>query len=176
MQSRSWADRLELVGDDDRLVGFAGVLPLRLLAERTGLRAGLSVVMARWGFGPVYGRGQVLVDLAVTQILGGEAISEVPGLRHLASVVGAVASIPTVWRALSEVGELQLIRLNTAVTGFRRHWWGLLAQRPEGFPWLRVAGREPAGVIVVDLDASIVFAGSGKENAQPTYRAVSGSA
>ena len=31
---------MELVGDDDRLVGFAGVLPLGLLAERTGLRAG----------------------------------------------------------------------------------------------------------------------------------------
>ena len=36
MQSTSWADRLELVGDDDHLVGFAGALPLRLLAERTG--------------------------------------------------------------------------------------------------------------------------------------------
>ena len=39
MQDSSWADRLELVGDDDRLVGSAGALPLRLLAERTGLRA-----------------------------------------------------------------------------------------------------------------------------------------
>jgi hypothetical protein len=39
VQSTSWADRLELVGDGDHLVGFAGALPLRLLAERTGLRA-----------------------------------------------------------------------------------------------------------------------------------------
>ncbi len=38
---------MELVGDDDRLVGFAGALPLRLLAERSGLRAGLSAAMAR---------------------------------------------------------------------------------------------------------------------------------
>ena len=69
MQGTSWADRLELVGDDDRLVGFAGALPLRLLAERSGLRAGLSAAMARRGFDPVYDRGQVLIDMAVTQIL-----------------------------------------------------------------------------------------------------------
>jgi hypothetical protein len=169
VQGSSWADGLELVGDDDRLVGFAGVLPLRLLAERTGLRAGLSAAMARPGFDPVYDRGQVLIDIALMLVLGGAAISDFPGLRHLAPVIGSVPSTPTVWRALSEVGELQLTRLNAAVTAFRRHWWGLLAERPEGFPWLKVAGRELSGVTVVDLDASIVFAASEKENAQPTY-------
>ena len=141
MQGSSWADRLELVGDDDRLVGFAGALPLRLLAERTGLRAGLSAAMARRGFDPVYDRGQVLIDLAVAQILGGEAISDFQGLRHLGPVIGPVPSTPTVWRALSEVGDVQVTRLNAAVAAFRGHWWGLLAARPEGFPWLRVADR-----------------------------------
>jgi hypothetical protein len=140
VQGSSWADGLGLVGDDDRLVGFAGALPLRLLAERTGLRAGLSAAMHRQGFDPVYDRGQVLVDLAGTQVLGGEAISDFQGLRHLAPVIGPVASTPTVWRVLSEVGELQLTRLNAAVTSFRRHWWALLAARPQGFPWLSVAG------------------------------------
>jgi len=139
VQGSSWAAGLELVGDDDRLVGFAGALPLRLLAERTGLRAGLSAAMARRGFDPVYDRGEVLLDLAVAQILGGEAISDFQGLRHLGPVTGPVASTPTVWRALSEVGELQLARVNTAATSFRRHWWG-----PAGLPPARVplaAGR-----------------------------------
>ena len=139
---------------------------MRLLAERTGLRAGLSAAMRRRGFDPVYDRGQVFLDLALMLILGGEAISDFQGPRHLAPVIGPVASTPTVWRALSEAGELQLARVNTAVTGFRRQWWEVLARRPEGFPWLRVAGRELAGITVVDLDASIVFAASGKENAQ----------
>ena len=170
MQDSSWAERLELVGDDDRLVGSAGALPLRLLAERTGLRAGLSAAMTRRGFTPVYDRGQLLVDLAVTQLLGGEAISDFQGLRHLAPVIGPVPSNPTVWRALNEVGQLQLSRINTAVTVFRRHWWRLLAARPEGFPWLKVAGRELTGITVVDLDASIVFACSDKQNAAPTYK------
>jgi len=60
--------------------------------------------------------------------------------------------------------------VNAAVTEFRRHWWGLLTQHPEGFPWLKVAGRELSGVTVVDLDASSLFASSEKENAQPTYK------
>ncbi|MGH3611694.1 MAG: hypothetical protein ACRDRK_03560 [Pseudonocardia sp.] len=85
-------------------------------------------------------------------------------------MIGAVPSNPTVWRALSEVGSRQLNRINTAVTSFRRHWWALLATRPQGSPWLRVAGRELVGITVVDLDASIVFAGSDKENAAPTYK------
>jgi hypothetical protein len=75
-----------------------------------------------------------------------------------------------VWRALAEVGQRQLARINTTVTVFRRHWWGLLADRPDGFPWLRVAGRELTGITVVDLDASIVHACSDKENAAPTYK------
>ena len=91
-------------------------------------------------------------------IAGGEAISDFQALAHLAPLIGPVPSTPTVWRALSEAGELQLSRLNAAVTEFRRHWWALLAARPEGFPWLKVAGRELTGVTVVDLDATIVFA------------------
>jgi hypothetical protein len=46
------------------------------------------------------------------------------------------------------------------VAGFRRHWWDLLASRPEGFPWLKVAGKGLTGITVIDLDASIVLAGS----------------
>jgi hypothetical protein len=59
--------------------------------------------------------------MALVQVLGGEAISDFQGLRHLAPVIGPVASTPTMWRALSDVGELQLARLNAAVTSFRRH-------------------------------------------------------
>ncbi len=174
MQNTSWAGGLEFTGDDDRLIGYAGALPMRLLAEQGDLRAGLSAAMRRRGFDPVYDRGQVLVDLAVMLILGGEAISDFQGLRHLSPVIGPVPSTPTVWRTLNEAGDLQLARVNAAVTRFRRHWWGLLARRREGFPWLRVAGRELTGITVVDLDASIVFAASEKENAQPTYKGGTG--
>jgi hypothetical protein len=170
VQSTSWAAGLELVGDDERLVAHAGLLPLRLLAERSGLRAGLSAAMRRRGSSPLFDRGQLVVDLALVLIAGGEAISDFQALAHLAPLIGPVPSTPTVWRALPEAGELQLSRLNAAVTGFRRHWWGLLAARPEGFPWLKVAGRELTGVTVMDLDATIVFAASGKDKAVATYK------
>ncbi|WP_045876867.1 IS1380 family transposase [Pseudofrankia sp. DC12] len=167
----AWADRLEFVGDDDRLVASVGVLPIRLLAEKLGLQAALSAAWARPGFTPVYDRGQLAVDLGLALLLGGEAISDFQGLRHLAPVTGPVASTPTVWRFLDEADEETLDGLHRAVAAFRRHWWSLLAARPEGFPWLRVAGRELTGITVMDLDASIVFARSeNKEKAAATYK------
>jgi hypothetical protein len=45
VQHRGWARGLELVGDDERCVTLAGLLPGRLLAERSGLTAGLSAAM-----------------------------------------------------------------------------------------------------------------------------------
>jgi hypothetical protein len=159
------------VGDDDRLVASVGVLPIRLLAERLGLRAALSAAWARRGFTPLYDRGQLAVDVALTLLLGGEAISDVQGLRHLAPVTGPVASTPTVWRFLAEADEETLARLVRGLAAFRRGWWALLAARPEGFPWLKVAGRELTGITVVDLDSTIVFCASErKQNAAPTYK------
>ena len=52
-----------MIGDDERCVALAGLLPVRLLAERAGLTAGISVAMRRPGYHPDYDRGQVLVDL-----------------------------------------------------------------------------------------------------------------
>jgi hypothetical protein len=176
VQGGSSADGLELVGDDDRLVGFAGAAPLRLLAERTGLRAGLSAAMTRPGFHPVYDRGQLLIDLALTQILGGEAISDFQGLRHMAPLIGPVPSTPTVWRALAEVGQLQLTRVNAAVARFRRRWWGLLADRPEGFPWLSVAGRELTGITVLDWTPRWCSPRRRRRTPRPPTRVGSGSA
>jgi hypothetical protein len=88
VQGTSWADGLEFVGDDERLAAHAGLLPLRLLAERTGLRAGISAAMRRRDFDPLYDRGQLLADLALVLILGGEAIGDFQALAHLAPLIG----------------------------------------------------------------------------------------
>ena len=79
---------MRFVGDDDRLVASVGVLPIRLLAEKLGLRAALSAAWARRGFAPVYDRGQLAVDLALALLAGGEAISDFQGLRRLVPVTG----------------------------------------------------------------------------------------
>ena len=77
----SWAAGLELVGDDERCVALAGLLPLRLLAERAGLTAGISAAMRRPDHDPDYDRGQVLVDLGLVQLAGGQAIGDFQALR-----------------------------------------------------------------------------------------------
>jgi Transposase DDE domain group 1 len=174
VQDTSWDHGLELVADDERLVAHVGAVPVRLLCDRMGLTGGLSKAMRRRGFDPGYDRGEVLANLAVTLILGGEAISDFRALDHLADVLGKMPSVSTVWRTLAEAGELQIKRLQAAVTEFRRHWWGLLEQRPEGFPWLKVAGRTLTGVTVPGIDATVVFAGSDKHNAAPTYKGGTG--
>ena len=81
----SWADGLEFVGDDERLVAHTGLLPLRLLADRTGLTGKLSAALARCGFDPVYDRGQVLLDLALVLSTVGRrsATFRVPTVRRV---------------------------------------------------------------------------------------------
>ena len=171
MQRTSWAAGLELVGDDERCVALTGLLPLRLLAERAGLTAGVSAAMRRPGFDPDYDRGQVLVDLGLVLLAGGSAIGDFQGLAHLGTLIGPVPSTPTVWRSLDEADALRVARIQQAVCRFRRLWWGILAARPGGFPWLKVADRELTGVTVIDLDASVVKVTSDrKENAKPTYK------
>jgi hypothetical protein len=47
----------------------------RLLAEESGLRAGLAKALARSGFVPGHYRGQVLVDVAVALRLGATGVA-----------------------------------------------------------------------------------------------------
>ena len=124
MQRTSWAAGLELVGDDERCVALAGLLPLRLLAERGGLTAGISAAMRRPDHDPDYDRGQVLVDLCLILLAGGQAIRDFQALRHLGTLIGPVASTPTVWRCLNEADGLAVTRIHQAVCRFRRLWWG----------------------------------------------------
>src|SRR4051812_50192875 len=100
--------------------------------------------MTRRGSAPVYDRGQLLVDLAVALILGGEAIGDFQGLRHLAPVTGPVPSTPTVWRAVAETRPVQLGRGTAAGAAVRRGGGGVLAARPGGFPRVVVGGRGAA--------------------------------
>lgn len=141
MQNTGWARGLELVGDDDRCVALAGLLPVRLLAERAGLRAGLTAAMRRPGYDPDYDRGQVLLDLGLILLAGGQAIGDFQGLAHLEKVIGPLPSTPTVWRCLDEADGLRVARIHQAVCRFRRLWWGMLAARPEGVPVAE--GRRP---------------------------------
>ena len=167
MKRTSWSSGLSVTADGVGVVAHAGSVGLRLLADRSGLTGELSKAMARRNFVPVHDRGRVLVDVAVMIADGGEAIADIDVLRHQASVLGPVASPPTVWRSLDEVTPGRLKKIATARARTRRHVW---AQLPHGVPASRVAGTDLGATVVLDVDATIVIAHSEKELAAPTFK------
>lgn len=161
---------LAMSADGRNQVGHAGGVHLQLLADRVGLRTELDHAMRRPGFRPRHPRGFVLSDLACAIVLGAVTISDIAVLEHQREVLGPTASVPTVWRTLNEVGELQLKRIALARAKVRRRVWSLLAARDEGFPWITVDGRVLEGWTVIDSDATPVACGSEKEGCAGTYK------
>jgi hypothetical protein len=155
------------------LIGAVGAPLLRLLAERSGLRSGLSTVLGRLrpDFVPEHDRGQVLIDVAVALGLGAVSVAGATNLLSASqAVLGQVASTPTMWRALTELDAAALAAVAKARAGHRRAIWARLSARPGGFPWLQVAEQSWTGWIVLDVDASLVESHSDKEGATGTYK------
>ncbi|MBF8194645.1 IS1380 family transposase [Nonomuraea sp. K274] len=170
-RARQWAGALEMTGGGSGLIGAAGVPLLRLLAELSGLRGRLSGALARRDFAPGHDRGQVLIDVAVGLAMG---VTSVAGaVREVAQaepVTGAIAAPVTAWRALTELDAAALDKIASARAAHRRQIWDHLAKRPEGFPWVQVAGQIWQGWIVLDVDATLVECHSDKQGAAPTYK------
>ena len=61
----------------------------------------------------------------------------------------------------------KVARVRAAV---RAHVWSLICARPDGFPWLAIAGKLLAGWLVIDLDGTLITARSDKEGAAPTFK------
>jgi hypothetical protein len=156
-----------VTSDGVGVVAHAGSVATRLLADRVGLTSELSKVMVRRNFVPGHDRGRVLTDVAVVLADGGEAIADIDVLRHQSSVLGRVASAPTVWRALDEVTPGRLKRIQNARARVRRQVW---SQLPDGVPASKVAGTDLDDLIVLDTDATIVISHSEKENAAATFK------
>ncbi|MFC9014514.1 hypothetical protein ACFT3N_31035, partial [Streptomyces albidoflavus] len=60
-----WADGLSLSAGGRKLVGKAGIVPVRRLADKVGLTDALSTALERRDFHPVHDRGGVLVSAAL---------------------------------------------------------------------------------------------------------------
>ena len=166
MNLTGWSQGLSVTADGAGVAPLAGAAAVRLLADRVGLTGAMSQALARRGFVPVHDRGRVLVDVATVLVAGGEAIADIDTLRHQESLLGAVASPATVWRALDEVTPAALKRIATARAKARRHVW---AQLPE-VPASPVAGTDLGGTVVLDADATLVTAHSEKEEAAANFK------
>jgi hypothetical protein len=159
---------VEIAGHD--VINHAGAAALRIIADRTGLTSSLSRALARRGFVPVHDRGRVLSDTAVLIADGGRVLSDLAMLRDQAELFGPVASDPTLWRALNEIGDRQRGRIARARARTREHVWSLIAARHGRIPPSRVAGTDLGKTIVIRMDASLVIAHSDKQLAAGTYK------
>ena len=171
-RTSAWSSGLEMTDGATGLVPAAGVPLLRLLAETSGVRGQVSTALQVPGFHPGHDRGQVLVDVAIGLAMGAASVSAAMSTTAAASAVaGQIASGVTAWRLLDqELDGVMLEKLARARAAHRRRIWSLLAARPEGFPWVRVAGQVWDGWLVLDVDASLVETHSEKEGAAPTYK------
>ena len=166
----AWSRDLTVEVGGHGVVSHTGSAALRLLADRTGLTGALSRALRRRGFTPVHDRGRVLADAAVLIADGGRVLSDLAVLRDQAELFGPVASDPTLWRALDEIGPDQRERIAAARAKVRRHVWGLIEARHGRIPASRVADRDLGDTIVIRMDATIQIAHSDKQQAAGTFK------
>jgi hypothetical protein len=171
MQLNGWDHALNVTSGGKGLVGHAGAILLRKAADQAGLTAQLSSALRKKGTTPLLDRGIVLVSVAVSIALGATSMSDIALLAHLAPVLGAAPSSPTVRRALELTGSPAMLdRIAGARAKARAHAWALIAGTAAGFPWLVIAGKTLTGWVVIDMDATLVTAYSDKEGAAPTWK------
>jgi DDE family transposase len=170
----AWSRDLTVEVGGHGVVSHTGSAAVRMLADRTGLTGALSKALYRRGFTPVHDRGRVLADTAVLIADGGRVMSDLAVLRDQHELFGSVASDPTLWRALEEIGPDQRDRVTAARARVRRHVWGLIAARHGGIPPSPVADRDLGETIVIRMDATIQIAHSDKAQAAGTFKGTFG--
>jgi Transposase DDE domain group 1 len=146
-------------------VSQAGGLLLVQAAWLTGLGQGLSAGLARWRPSrAVHDPGKIVTDLVVALALGGDCLADVAVLRAQPGLFGPVASDPVVSRLVSRLAadaprSLKAIRAARAAA--REKAWALAGPAAPG------AG---GGLILLDVDATVVTSCSEKEHAAPTWK------
>jgi Transposase DDE domain group 1 len=165
-----WDRNLSVAADAEGLVGHAGAVLLRKLADQCGLTSALGAALGRAGKFPLVDRGMALVSMAVAITLGATSMADIALLAHHEPVFGAAPSDTTVRRTLELADARTLDKVARARAGVRAHVWSLVCARPGGFPWLAIAGKVLAGWLVIDLDATLITAHSDKEGAAPTFK------
>jgi len=141
----------------DQVVGHVGLHALASFADRVGVGSAVSAVLPT----PLGGhdRGRLLVHAMAMLAGGGEACSDIEGLRAQPALFGSVASDSTLYRTIRSIDATRLEGLRAAAARVRERVW----QRSS-----RLAGADP---VVLDVDASLVEIHSeNKEGTAPTYK------
>jgi hypothetical protein len=134
-------------------------------ARLAGLGQGLSAGLARWRPDrAVHDPGKIVTDLVAALALGGDCLADVAVLRAQPELFGPVASDPVVSRLVARLAadvprSLKAIRAARAAA--RERAWALAGPAAPG------AG---GGLVLLDVDATIVTSCSEKEHATPTWK------
>ncbi|MGB4778851.1 IS1380 family transposase [Microbacterium sp.] len=149
-------------------VGQAGGVLLTETIRATGLDRVLSEQLSRWRKPlAVHDPAKIVLDLAITLALGGDALCDLSTLRAEPGVFGRVASDPTVSRtiaALAGDADRVLAAIGAARQEARAAAWALAADQA---PDAAISTDQP---LVIDLDATLITAHSEKEDAKPTFK------
>ena len=170
MKLNGWDHALKVTAEGKGLVGHAGAILLRKAADQAGLTGALSAALSTKSASPLLDRGIVLVSMAAAIALGATSMSDIALLAHLAPLLGAAPSGPTVRRALDLAGTPRMLdRIARARARARAHAWGLIAATATGFPWLVIAGKALDGWVVIDMDATLITAHSPAQGRSPAH-------
>lgn len=149
-------------------VGQAGGVLLTETIRAAGLDQGLSEALSPWRKpSAVHDPGKIICDLALSLVLGGEALSDVDALRGEPSVFGRVASDPTVSRLITTLAgdvDKAVRAISTARQLARARVWSLAGEHA---PDHDASIEAP---LVIDLDASLITSHSDKQKAAPTFK------
>jgi Transposase DDE domain group 1 len=141
--------------DGAGIVSRAGTAALTELADRLGVTTTLRVPLAhlrqrRSKHHPA----EVLRDLTVSIADGGECLSDLAALRDQPELFGPVASGPTAFRLLDQLGVAELEVIRSARAAGRAKAWQ--ADEPDE--------------LILDIDSTLVSTRSEKERAAATYK------
>jgi hypothetical protein len=151
--------------DGSGIVSQAGALLLTETAGVTGLAAALSAGLGRWKTArAVHDPGKIMLDLAVAVALGGDCLADAGVLRAEPGLFGPVASDPVISRLVTRLAAdapAALTAIGKARAAARDRAWQLADAQAPG---------ADGGLIVADIDATLVTAHSEKEQAAPTWK------
>jgi hypothetical protein len=160
--------RLTVDGHGSNVVPNAGAVVLLRTAEAVGLDGALSKAIEPWRR-PLarHDPGKILLDLAVSLAIGGDCLADLAQLRAAPEVCGPVASDPTVSRLvdiLAADAPAALAAIASARAAARATAWSLAGDHAPDHD------ASAASPLVLDVDATLVTAHSGKESAAPTFK------
>src|SRR2546429_9365309 len=140
-----WDRNLSVSADAGGLIGHAGAVLLRKLADQCGLTPALGAALGRKGKFPLIDRGIALVSMTVAIALGAASMSDITVLAHQEPVFGAAPSDTTVRRTLELADPATLDKIARVRAAVPAHVWQLICATPGRFPWLAIPGKLPAG-------------------------------